>query len=256
MKYKLLLIILTLFSAFGLLGTIALLSEGDLSGTIFFFAWMVIGILFIFLILRIRKKNINKSNNIVVNSTQIQQQQEHTSSNDLLSKPSFENSTTNPTITKQTPKKTEHHNIAGTSFRQKEIRALGYENDAYSLPKRDLIDLYNEYDKIYQIEFSPESVQLVEEFENPHDPNAIKVIIDDVHVGYIKKGSCSHIKKLIKNNQILGISAEIHGGKYKQLIPDEDDSYMTDSKETFSLETNDSDFFVSIYIKVLTDNAN
>lgn len=256
MKYKLLLILLILFSAFGLLGTIALLSDGDLSGAIFFLIWMAIGILFIFLLLRVRKKNINKNNNIVVKSTQIQQQQEPTSSNDFLSKPSFENRSVNQTVIKQTQKKTEHHHIAGTSFRQKEIRALGHENDTYSLPKRDLMDLYNEYDKIYQIEFSPKSVQLVEEFDNPHDPNAIKVIIDGVHVGYIKKGSCSHIKKLIKNNQILGISAEIHGGKYKQLIPDEDDSYITTSKETFSLETNDSDFYVSIYINVLTDNVN
>lgn len=256
MKYKLLLIIFILFSAFGLLGTIALLSEGDLSGVIFYLIWTAIGILFIVLLLRIRKNTINKNNNIVVNSTQIQQQQEPASSNDLLSKPSFENRAANQTVIKQTQKKTEHHRIAGTSFRQKEIRTLGYENDTYSLPKRDLMDLYNEYDKIYQIEFSPKSVQLVEEFDNPHDPNAIKVIIDGVHVGYIKKGSCSHIKKLIKNNQILGISAEIHGGKYKQLIPDEDDSYMTNSKETFSLETNDSDFFVSIYISVLTDTEN
>lgn len=256
MKYKLLLIPLILFSAFGLIGTIALLSEGDLSGAIFFLIWMAIGILFIFLLLRVRQKNINKSNNLAVKSTQIQQQQEPTSSNDLLSKPSFENGSANQTIIKQPQKKTEHHHIAGTSFRQKEIRTLGYENDTYSLPKRDLMDLYNEYDKIYQIEFSPKSVQLLEEFDNPHDPNAIKVVIDGVHVGYIKKGSCSHIKKLIKNNQILGISAEIHGGKYKQLIPDEDDSYMANSKETFSLEINNSDFYVSIYINVLTDNAN
>ena len=137
---------------------------------------------------------------------------------------------------------TEHHNIAGTSFRQNEIRSLGLKNDDYFLRKSELEGYYSEYEKIYQIDFSPDSVELIEEPDNPKDPNAIKVVIDDVHVGYIKKGSCAHIKKLMKSNTILKIIPDIHGGKYKYLVEEDDGSFSIVKRET--------PFFVSIYIYV------
>jgi hypothetical protein len=57
----------------------------------------------------------------------------------------------------------------------------------------------------------------VPEPENPHDPKAIKVLVDGVHVGYIKAGSCAHIHKLIRENRIQKIVPRIVGGKYKEL---------------------------------------
>lgn len=142
---------------------------------------------------------------------------------------------------------TEHHNIAGVSFRQKEIKSLGEKNDYYSMSKRELVDecMYDE--DIYQLEFSPSSVELVEEPENEYDPNAIKVIVDCVHVGYIKKGSCSHIKKLLHENRILNITADIHGGKYKRISCEYD---FDSDKDTYELETGETDFFVSIYLEL------
>lgn len=150
-------------------------------------------------------------------------------------------------VSKNNLPKTEHHNIAGTSFRQKEIKSLGFENDDYSLSKKEIIEYGLEDENIYQLSFSPTSIQLIEEPENEHDSNAVKVIADGVHVGYIKKGSCVHIKKLINENKINKITADIHGGKYKRVSSEYD---MYTDKESFELEYGTTDFFVSLNLEL------
>ena len=142
--------------------------------------------------------------------------------------------------------KPQRHKVAGTSFHQKEIRSLGYENDDYKLTKTQLINSGYTDDRIYQICFNPVNVVLEEEPTNEYDPNAIKVIIDNVHVGYIKKGSCSRIKKLIKEDKISKISAKIKGGAYKALYCD--DEYA--DKLTYTLDKGTTDYTVSIYLTI------
>lgn len=139
--------------------------------------------------------------------------------------------------------KVERHKVAGTSYRQADIRELGIENDDYTLTKRELEDCFAEYEKVYQFDFYPSNVQLIEEPENEHDPNAIKVVIDGVHVGYIKAGSCSHVKKLLRENKISSISAEISGGKYKMLVPGDD-------YDSFDLDRDSSPFFVTVELHI------
>lgn len=139
----------------------------------------------------------------------------------------------------------EHHKIAGTSYRQKEIKSLGSENFEYQMSKTDIIDCGMEGVKIYELYFAPSKVELIEEPDNKYDPKAIKVIVDDIHVGYIKKGSCSHIKKLLKDDKIASISANIFGGKYKLVYSDYD--YDKD-KDIYTMEKGIMDFFVSIDI--------
>lgn len=140
---------------------------------------------------------------------------------------------------------TEHYNIVGTSYRQKAIKELGVENLDYGMSKTDIIEFGMCDERIYQLSFFPESVVLEEEPDNEHDPNAIKLLIDNIHVGYIKRGDCSHIKKLIKDNQIDSISANIFGGKYKIVNWDYD---CVKDKDSYELEKDETDFFVSIDI--------
>ena len=139
----------------------------------------------------------------------------------------------------------ERHKIAGTSYRQKEIQSLGIENPDFKLSKKELLNRGLEDETIYNYVFSPSNVELAEEPDNKYDPNAVKVIIDGVHIGYIKKGSCSRIKNLIHADKIAKIEAEIRGGKYRLLYSDyEDDS----DKSSYRIDTGSSDFSVSICI--------
>lgn len=135
----------------------------------------------------------------------------------------------------------EKHHVAGTSYRQNEIKSLGIENSDYSLTKKEIEELYLDDDRIYEFDFTVNKVELIEEPTNEYDPNAIKVVIDDVHVGYIKKGSCSHVKKLMRENKIKNLEADIHGGKYKCL------EYDCDT-DKYRVRRDTSDFFVDLYI--------
>ena len=141
--------------------------------------------------------------------------------------------------------KLESHHVAGTSYRQNEIKSLGSINDDYRLSKRDFIDSYDEYDKVYELEFSPRNVELIEEPDNEFDPNAIKVVIDGVHVGYIKKGSCSHVKKILRSDKLQSISAEICGGNYKYYVCEYDEDK---DKDVYTIEKRSTNFFVSVEI--------
>lgn len=146
--------------------------------------------------------------------------------------------------------KSENHHVAGTSYRQKELRSLvdsfGRENPFYSSTKKELIDEGMENEKIYKWDYIPQNVELIEEPDNPYDSNAIKVVLDGVYIGYIKRGSCAHVKKLMHSGKIVKIQAEVTGGKYKYLSCDYDEF----GSEEYFLEENETDsYFVTVTIK-------
>ena len=121
--------------------------------------------------------------------------------------------------TEQAPAcKTVSHGVAGANYRQQELLAMGKSNPDYKLDKRGLLKRWPEGVTVYEYTFSPKKAELVPEPENPHDPKAIKVLVDGVHVGYIKAGSCAHIHRLIRENRIQKIEPRIFGGKYKAVF--------------------------------------
>lgn len=144
------------------------------------------------------------------------------------------------------PYKTENHHVAGTSHYQRELESLGEENPAYEYSKEELVEEGYEDEKVYYYDFSPNTVELVEEPENAYDPNAIKVIVDGVHIGYIKRGSCAHVKQLLHSGKITKISAEIRGGKYKFLYCEYDDEK---GKDVYQLECEQSDYYATVIIQ-------
>ena len=109
--------------------------------------------------------------------------------------------------------KREHIRVAGTSFRQKEIKSLGEHNDDYDLTKRELREDF-EGDRVYELDFDV-LAQLVPEPENEHDRNAVAVVADDVCIGYIPKKDSKRVRALITTGKIKRVRADISGGKYK-----------------------------------------
>lgn len=121
-----------------------------------------------------------------------------------------------PITTNKSALKTESHKVTGTSFRQREIEALGKPNLEYDLTAKEISEIYEPGNKIYEYDFNVTG-KLVPEPTNPHDPNAIRVEANGVHIGYIKAGSTAHIHKLINSGSITGTRVEIYGGRYKRL---------------------------------------
>ena len=144
-----------------------------------------------------------------------------------------------PTIPGQ---KEETHKVAGTSFRQDAIKAMGVKNPDFAETKQTLQDEGLTDEWIYEYIFAPQKVELQPEPDNPHDPKAIKVVVDGTHIGYIKAGSCAHIHKLLEADRIVRISCFIGGGKSKILSQDEDDD------ERYTLERDETPFFARLTI--------
>lgn len=119
---------------------------------------------------------------------------------------------------------TESHKVAGVTHHLEAFYALRVENDDYRRSKRELVEEGMIGERIWQYEFFPVEVELVPEPENPYDPEAIKVEVDGHCIGYIKKGSCAHVHKLLKTDSIKSITAEMGGGKYKRICEDYDEN--------------------------------
>lgn len=143
------------------------------------------------------------------------------------------------------------YKVAGVTHYEQNIMSFAQENPEYSLSKKQLIDgVFMLYDteKIWKYDFLTPKIELVPEPDNAYDPNAIKVMADGKHVGYIKSGSCSHLLKCIQEQRIAGITCQIGGGPYKLLEKEED----AISGETFySLEPGKTNLFVHLSVTEL-----
>lgn len=117
--------------------------------------------------------------------------------------------------------KVENFRVAGISNYTKSVEALAEENPDYNLSKAELKEDGPSDERIFQYYFTPKKVELVPEPENEYDSNAVMVIVDGEKIGYIKKGSCSHVKNLLASDKILRIEAEIGGGNYKYFDSEE-----------------------------------
>ena len=76
--------------------------------------------------------------------------------------------------------------VAGTKYYVLEIENFGIINDDYNLPTDDFLSKYGYGGGgCYQYVFPNLNISFKSEPENPQDPNAIMVLIDDVKVGYV-----------------------------------------------------------------------
>lgn len=87
--------------------------------------------------------------------------------------------------------------IAGLYYHKEDVLDLMDLNDEKPDPEDGEFELYKEYDG---------PCQLVPEPTNPHDPNAIRVEVDDVLVGYIRKEDTEKVRPLLGNTTYASIS--------------------------------------------------
>lgn len=149
---------------------------------------------------------------------------------------------------------TEEFHVSGTSFRENEIESIGIENYEFDYSRKDFLEIFSEGQRIYKYLFAPKSVVLEEEPDNKYDKNAIKVIIDDVHVGYIKKEDCTHVKQLIDSKNIISIDATISGGKYRYYYEDYDDDAM-DYKTHIKTERHNYSIYITLKLNHISCNG-
>lgn len=57
---------------------------------------------------------------------------------------------------------------------------------------------------------------LTPEPQNPHDPNAIAIYVDNELIGHVPKGDCTHVKNILFANPISDITVDLQTGIYGQ----------------------------------------
>ena len=136
--------------------------------------------------------------------------------------------------------------VAGVQYYMDNLMTMVEENYLYAYKKQELIDICRTDEKIYKQIFTPSHLDLTHEPDNPHDPNAIKVMLDNKLVGYIRREDCKHILDIMDNDLFVSANCEVTGGKYKMVNEDYD---CIKDKSTYKMETGEDDYAIYIYIR-------
>ncbi|MDO5415278.1 MAG: HIRAN domain-containing protein [Bacillota bacterium] len=106
--------------------------------------------------------------------------------------------------------KKETYTVVGIDYYISNINKLRVSNPDYR--KRTNLPLLK---RIYRYSYINKPVKLVPEPKNPHDKNAIQVLIAGELVGYISREDNLQVGRIIKRSEIKYISSFIQGGEYK-----------------------------------------
>ena len=134
-------------------------------------------------------------------------------------------------------KKEETFAIAGIARFASNLEKLAEHNPDYDLTKTELTEKGLVGQRIYEQNYPCEDVTLQlctwpEENETEEVPG---VFVSGEQVGYIRKASCDHVRKLLDSGQIKELSLAMHGGPYRILLE-------SDSEEP-QLEDGDAGMF-------------
>lgn len=111
--------------------------------------------------------------------------------------------------------KEETFRAVGVSYYTDNIKKLATVNSDWALPAAEVIKAGNAGRRIFKYRYVNKPVYLREDPKNPHDKNAVAVIVAGELVGYISREENQHVKEIIKNCEVKAISGFIGGGEYK-----------------------------------------
>lgn len=120
-------------------------------------------------------------------------------------------------------------------------------NPEYDYSKADMIEHCVADVPIYKWTPKALPVTLVPEPNNPYDPNAVRIEVAGILIGYIPKNACKKVLEYIKTNRIMSAVYDATGGAYKTLVEDYDP--LTD-KSQYTVETGRAELSAEVYIKV------
>ena len=142
------------------------------------------------------------------------------------------------------------HRVAGLEYRKANVMKLARDNPLYKLDKAAILTQGLADSYIHKYLFADGPTELVQEPDNPHDSNAIKVVVAGQHIGYIKAGSCAHLNKVINEGRVEKILCRIYGGPYKGAFQDTDEALDAgfSGKPTYRMETDTEDIHAELRV--------
>lgn len=143
--------------------------------------------------------------------------------------------------------KTTRFKVSGMQYYENDFfDKLAYENDDFDLKPSELADIYDIGDRIYQYCFNDVNAALVPETDNEADPNAVRVDVNGVKIGYIKRGACSQVKNLLNSPDFVDVKVIMGGGKYKRLYEDSE-------TDKIKVERDSCGYFADVEIRTRTE---
>ena len=143
--------------------------------------------------------------------------------------------------------KSNQFKVVGIKHYMENIGQLCEDNEEYHSRKSELKENNGDGDVIYEFVPSSYDVDLIPEPENEKDPNAVRVEVSGLLIGYIAKEDCDKIKTLLSDPGFKKCKIEdFHIGKCWEVFEDDN--------EKISVEKND-DPMQTIIIKVLVDDG-
>lgn len=113
------------------------------------------------------------------------------------------------------PQKTElWFKVAGINYNKSNLESIAIKNKTYLLSDEKLLKTGKKI--VYRLHFRDLIFSMLYEPNNPHDKNAIKVMVNNVHIGYVPAELCSEIKHYISINRIKSADISVWGGDYKE----------------------------------------
>lgn len=108
----------------------------------------------------------------------------------------------------------------GVSYYENNIRKLAYRNPDWSLTAQQVVERGRVGRKIFKHNYVNRPVKLQIETNNPHDKNAVSVVIAGELVGYIGRDENIHVRDVLNHREIISLSGFIGGGDYKIVSED------------------------------------
>lgn len=139
---------------------------------------------------------------------------------------------------------------AGMEHYMDALLEIATENMDYTCTKSELKKFLLINQRIYQYKFNPTSIDLVPDPSNQYDLNAVKIILNNHHVGYIRASEAVGSADLFNSERVKRVQVAIQGGKYKLLLGN--GSYFDGSEplSEFKLVKDESPFSIKIYLDV------
>ncbi len=114
----------------------------------------------------------------------------------------------------------EDFRAVGVSYYEANIRKLACRNPDWSKTAAQLLKAGKGGKRIFKDNYVNRPVKLVEEPDNPHDPNAVAVMVAGELVGYISREENARVRNILHSREIISLSGFIGGGEFKIIAED------------------------------------
>ena len=121
-------------------------------------------------------------------------------------------------------------------------------NPEYDMTKAELAKEYGHEVTVYKWTPKTTRAELIPEPDNAYDPNAVKIVVSGVTVGYIPKERCEAVRNILSEQRLIDAYCVISGSVFKRLV--EDDYDPLKDKVIYKLESGRESLSAIINIRV------